>query len=64
MKLCFAAISTLCKDKVRVKPELKLTVSLALTGVPSAADNGNNEKSTHSTPGAMNKRHLKNFKNH
>ena len=39
-----------------MKPELKLTVSLALTGVPSAADNGNNEKCTYSTLGAMNKK--------
>lgn len=38
-----------------MKPELEFTGSPALPGVPSAAD-GNNEKCTYSTLGAMNKK--------
>ncbi len=36
--------------------------SPALPGVPSAADDSNNEKCTYSTLGAMNKKHLKALK--
>ena len=39
-----------------MKPELEFTGSPALLGVPSAADDGNNEKCTYSTLGAMNKK--------
>ena len=44
------------KDEACVKPELEFTGSPALPGVPSAADDGNNEKCTYSTLGAMNKK--------
>lgn len=38
-----------------MKPELEFTGSPALPGVPSAADDGNNEKCTYNTPGGMKK---------
>ena len=52
------------KDEACVKPEWEFTGSPALPAVPPAAVNGNNEKCTYSTPDSMNKKHLKNFKNH
>ena len=47
-----------------MKPELEFTGSPALPGLPSAAYDGNNEKCTYSTLGAMNKKAPENFKNH
>lgn len=56
MKLCFAAISMLCENEVRVKPELKSPAYSELPTVPPDAVNGDNEKCTYSTLGAMNKK--------
>ena len=44
------------KDEACVKPELEFTGSPALPGVPSAADDGNNENAHAAHSGAMNKK--------
>ena len=44
------------KNEACVKPEFEFTASPVLPAVPSAADDGNNEKCTYSTLGAMNKK--------
>ena len=44
------------KNEACVKPEFEFTASPVLPAVPSDAVNGNNEKCTYSTLGAMNKK--------